>query len=142
MDSSTMERDIRETPLYRKAESLLQALRAPGTGQISDAAELNISPDGRRGVFAATIMDRLTGLPPTRVAEVEIATGAVRVLTFGPNTDRLPRHSPDGRHIAFLSDRRKAGDFQLYLLDPASGAARPAPSVPGWVEYFHWAPDG
>jgi len=30
----------------------------------------------------------------------------------------------------------------LYLLDPISGAARPTPRVNGWVEYFHWSPDG
>jgi dipeptidyl aminopeptidase/acylaminoacyl peptidase len=142
MDSIAMERDMRDTPLYREAESLLQALRSPGTGQISDAAELNVSPDGKRAVFAATIMDRLAGLPPTRIAEVEFSTGSARVLTFGPNTDRLPRYSPDGRRVAFLSDRRKPGDFQLYLLDTVSGAARPTPSVPGWIEYFHWSPDG
>src|SRR5207302_4022973 len=49
---------------------------------------------------------------------------------------------PDGRHIAFLSDRQKEGDFQVYLLDPITGAARPTPAVAGWVEYLHWSPDG
>ena len=54
----------------------------------------------------------------------------------------MPKFSADGRHIAFLSDRRKPGDFQLYLLDPGTGATRPTPSVDGWVEYLHWSPDG
>jgi dipeptidyl aminopeptidase/acylaminoacyl peptidase len=63
-------------------------------------------------------------------------------LSFGPNTDRLPIYSPDGRRVAFLSDRLNVGNFRLYLLDPVSGAVRPTPPVNGWVEYLHWSPDG
>ncbi|MDA7853124.1 S9 family peptidase [Porticoccaceae bacterium] len=54
----------------------------------------------------------------------------------------MPKYSPDGTQIAFLSDRKKAGDFQLYFLDSATGAANPAPAVEGWIEYLHWSPDG
>lgn len=137
-----MQRDLRETALYREAEALYQALRQPGTGQISDAAEVHVSPDGLRAVFAGTLVDTLQGAPPARICQVDLASGDTRVLTFGPNTDRLPKFSPDGRQVAFLSDRHEAGDFQLYLLDPVSGTARPTPPVDGWAEYLHWSPDG
>src|SRR5688572_30055658 len=99
-----MQRDIRETALYREAEALFKTLRQPGTGQISDAVEVHVSPDGQRAVFTATLMDKLEGSPPTRIALTELSGGDTRVLTFGPNTDRLPKFSPDGRQIAFLSD--------------------------------------
>jgi dipeptidyl aminopeptidase/acylaminoacyl peptidase len=134
--------DLRETALFREAEALYKALRQPGTGQISDAAEVHVSPDGNRAVFAGAIMDKLEGTPSTRVCLVDLLSGDTRVLTFGPNTDRLPKYSPDGRWVAFLSDRHNAGDFQLYLLDPLTGAVRPTPPVGGWVEYLHWSPDG
>lgn len=137
-----MQKDIRETSLYREAEALYKALRQPGTGQISDAAEVDVSPDGRTAVFAGTLMDTLEGALPTRICQVDLTSGGTRVLTFGPNTDRLPKYSPNVRQIAFLSDRHKAGDFQLYLLDSASDAARSTPHVDGWVEYLHWSPDG
>lgn len=137
-----MRKDLRETALYQEAEALYKSLQQPGTGQISDAVEVHASPDGQQAVFAGTLIDRLEGAPPTRICRVDLTSGNTRVLTFGPNTDRLPKFSPDGRHIAFLSDRHKAGDFQLYLLDPMSGAARPTPRVEGWVEYLHWSPDG
>ena len=137
-----MQKDIRETALYREVETLCKTLRRPGTGQISDATDIHVSPDGQRAVFAGAIMDKLDGMPPTRIALTELATGETRVLTFGPNVDRLPRFSPDGSQIAFLSDRHRAGDFQLYLLDPVSGSARATPPVEGWVEYLHWSPDG
>jgi dipeptidyl aminopeptidase/acylaminoacyl peptidase len=135
-----MNKDIRDTSLYREAEALYTAVRRPGTGLISDAAE--VSTDGTRVAFAGTAVDKLEGTPPTRICLTDLATGDVRVVTFGPSIDRLPKFSPDGRLIAFLSDRNRAGDFQLYLLDLASGAARATPTVPGWVEYLHWSPDG
>lgn len=140
--AETMHKDIRETALYREAEALCTMLRQPGTGQISDAVEVHASPDGKQAVFAGALMEKLEGMPPTRICQVDLSSGETRVLTFGPNADRLPKYSPDGRQIAFLSDRRKAGDFQLYLLDPLSGAVRSIPSVEGWVEYLHWSPDG
>lgn len=137
-----MQRDIRETDLYKEAEALYRTLRQPGTGLISDAAEVHPSPDGKHAVFTGTIIDELEGTPPTRICQVDLETGDSRVLTFGPNIDRLPKYSPNGKQIAFLSDREKAGDFQLYLLDPATGAANPTPAVEGWIEYLHWSPDG
>lgn len=137
-----LERDIRGTELYREAEDFYKALRQPGTGQICDAAELHVAPNGKHAVFSGTLVDALEGVPPTRVCRIDLTSGEVRVLTFGPNIDRSPKYSPDGRYIAFLSDRHRAGDFQLYLFDIELGAAKPSPRVPGWVEYFHWSPDG
>jgi dipeptidyl aminopeptidase/acylaminoacyl peptidase len=137
-----MKRDVRDTDLFSEALALYEGIHRPGTGQITDAAEVTVSSDGRRAVFAGTLFDALEGAPPTRICLTDLSTGATRVLTFGPNIDRLPKFSPDGRQIAFLSDRRKAGDFQLYLLDPLTGAASATQPVEGWVEYFHWSPDG
>lgn len=137
-----MDRDIRESNLYREIEALYGTLRRPGTGQISDASEVHVSPNGKHAVYSGALVDGFEGTPPTRICLTELATAETRVLTFGPNADRLPKFSPDARHVAFLSDRHAAGDFQLYLLDPISGAARPAARVAGWVEYLHWSPDG
>jgi dipeptidyl aminopeptidase/acylaminoacyl peptidase len=137
-----MERDIRNSPLYQEAEELHRILRQPGTGNISDAADVAVSPDGRTAVFSATIVDELCGVPPTRIASIDLESGDVRVMTSGPNNDRLPRFSPDGRQIAFLSDRGRIGDFQLYLLDPTSGAVRAVGPANGWVEFLQWSPDG
>jgi dipeptidyl aminopeptidase/acylaminoacyl peptidase len=137
-----MKRDLRGTELYREILALHTALRAPGSGQVSDAADVNVSPDGSAVVFAGTLVDQLEGTLPTRICRVDLASSDLRVLTFGPHVDRLPQYCPDGRHIAFLSDRHQSGDFQLYLLNPDTYAVRPTPRVPGWVEYLQWSPDG
>jgi dipeptidyl aminopeptidase/acylaminoacyl peptidase len=137
-----MEKDIRQDPLFREIEALCTDLRQPGSGQISDAAEISVSPDGQHVVFAATVAEKLEGSLPSRIAMTDLRTGETRILTSGPNSDRLPKFSPDGKRIAFLSDCRRAGDFQLYLLEVASGAAREIAPVDGWVEYLQWSPNG
>ena len=137
-----MQRDVRQSALYREAEALYRSLCRPGTGQISDAAELHASPDGQHAVFSATTFETLDSVPPTRICQASLVTGECRVLTSGPGTDRLPEYSPDGKSIAFLSDRHEAGHFQLYLLEPLTGAVSRTPTVNGWVEYFHWSTDG
>jgi len=142
MNPESMSKDLRNSDLYREAEALHTALRQPGTGQISDAAEVHVTADGAMAVFTGALVDTLHGSPASRICLTDLSTGDTRVVTFGPHTDRSPRFSPDGRHIAFLSDRHRAGDFQLHLLDPESGAARATPRVAGWVEYLQWSPDG
>jgi dipeptidyl aminopeptidase/acylaminoacyl peptidase len=134
-----VQRDIRDTPLYRETEALYRQFRRPGSGLIADAAE--VSAHGNRAVFTGTLIDSANEAV-SRICHTDLTSGDTRVLTFGPNTDRAGKLAPDGRAIAFLSDRRKAGDFQLYLLDPESGECRATPPVEGWVEYLHWSPDG
>ncbi|MFZ0500880.1 MAG: S9 family peptidase [Steroidobacteraceae bacterium] len=134
-----MQRDIRETALYRETESLYRAFRRPGSGLIADAVE--ISAHGNRAVFTGTLIDSANEAC-SRICLTDLTSGDTRLLTLGPNTDRAPKLAPDGRRIAFLSDRRKAGDFQLYLLDLESGECRATPAVEGWVEYLQWSPNG
>lgn len=136
------QRDIRDIPEYQEAEALYRTIWQPGSGQMSDAMDIHACADGLRAVFAGAIVEALAGTRTTRVAEVDLGSGELRVLTQGPRSDRLPKYSPDGKRVAFLSDRQKEGDFQLYLLDPHSTAVRSTPAVQGWVEYFHWSPDG
>jgi dipeptidyl aminopeptidase/acylaminoacyl peptidase len=137
-----MRQDIRDAPDYRAAQALYERLWQPGSGRIVDAAELDVAQGASQAYFTGTMVDALEGIPPTRICCTHLEGGATQVLTFGPNNDRTPKVSPDGHLVAFRSDRRKAGDFQLYLLDPATGAARRTPAVEGWVEYLQWSPDG
>ncbi|MBW4050514.1 MAG: S9 family peptidase [Proteobacteria bacterium] len=134
-----MQRDIRDTPLYRETEALYCTFRRPGNGLIADAGE--ISAHGERAVFTVNLIDSANEAV-SRIGLTDLTSGDTRVLTFGPNTDRAPKLSPDGRRIAFLSDRRKAGDFQLYLLDADTGECRATPPVEGWVEYLQWSASG
>lgn len=67
--------------------------------------------------------------------------GEVRPLTEGPNSDALPKASPAGNGIAFLSDRATLGKKDLFLVDP-SGATRKLGEIPGSIEDLQWSADG
>ncbi len=137
-----MRQDISQTTLYREAEELFSELRRPGSGQVSDATDLSVSRHRSCGVFTGVIVDTLHGTLPTRICEIDFSTGAITVLSTGPNHDRMPRFSPATSQIAFVSDRGGVGDFQLYLIELTTGVAVAAPQVKGWIEYLQWAPDG
>ena len=128
------------------ATGLYQNLYRPGSGLISAAAGLSIQADNSTALFTATLPEKTTGFPASRIAQLNLNTGQTQVLTFGPGTDKAASFAPSGNGAAFLSDRdtrlKPAGDFQLYLLDSHSGEATATARVDGWVEYLHWSPDG
>ena len=137
-----MSNDIRASALYREVAQLWDDVRRPGTGQVSDCAQMDVSPDRDRIVFTATVAERSGQEPPTRIALTGLVTRATTIVTHGPHSDKFPQFSPDGRQVAFLSDRLQPGNFQLYLLDSAGNRVRAAPPVDGTVDYLRWSADG
>lgn len=64
----------------------------------------------------------------------------VRQLTHGPGNDMKPAWSPDGRQIAFFSDRD--GQSEIYVIDADGQSLRRLTSSPGGDENPAWSPDG
>ncbi len=79
-----------------------------------------------------------------------------RRVTLGAKHDRHARFSPDGRVLAFLSDRRltvedppegvdpehREDGTQIHLLPPGGGEAVRLTDLPRGVDGFAWSPDG
>ncbi|MET1114794.1 MAG: S9 family peptidase [Comamonas sp.] len=61
-------------------------------------------------------------------------------LTGDTSFDNHPRWSPNGRQVAFLSDR--AGPMQLFVIARDGGEARQLGVFDGGVTDFEWSPDG
>ncbi len=61
-------------------------------------------------------------------------------LTAAKKSSNGPRWSPDGREIAFLSDRD--GKRQVYLISASGGEARQFSKSETPVSTFRWSPDG
>lgn len=104
-----------------------------------------LSPDGRSAAFA--VSEGFTSGRRAARSHIWLAPtggGTALPLTGGPQSDHTPRFSPDGRHLAFLSDRAEArgGVHRLYLLDPASGRIEAIPCPPGDVKDYQWSADG
>ena len=65
---------------------------------------------------------------------------AARQLTRGPGRDESPRWSPDGKRLAFLSNR--GGSPQVHLIRRDGGEAWQLGAFPQSVSNLRWAPDG
>src|SRR5262249_32070363 len=63
-----------------------------------------------------------------------------RQLTFSPKSETSPRWSPDGRTLAFLSDRDERK--QVYLMSMDGGEAKAFTTGKRAVSSFAWSPDG
>jgi dipeptidyl aminopeptidase/acylaminoacyl peptidase len=136
-----MRKDLRESPEYAAVAEHVRRLHEPAFGRPHHVTDLVATTDASRIVVTGSVYDELEGLP--RTALYEVRDGALRALTSGGGSAKAARLAPDGSSLAFLSDRAKAEVFQLYLLaDGQLGEARPAPAVPGTVEYLAWSPDG
>jgi dipeptidyl aminopeptidase/acylaminoacyl peptidase len=136
-----MRKDLRESAEYAVVAEHFRRLHEPSFGRPYRVTDLVASADAGRIVVTGSVYDELDGLP--RTALYEVREGGLHALTSGGGSARSARLAPDGSAVAFLSDRAKPQVFQLYLLaDGQLGEARPAPAVPGTVEYLAWSPDG
>ncbi|HEX7474155.1 MAG TPA: prolyl oligopeptidase family serine peptidase, partial [Candidatus Limnocylindrales bacterium] len=119
------------------------------------ATDPRLSPDGRWVAFTVQVAAaRRDGYRHSVWLVPADGSAPARQLTIGAKHDRHARFSPDGRSLAFISDRRltteempgapddrEDGD-QVYLLSLEGGEARRLTDLPRGVADFVWAPDG
>jgi len=92
-----------------------------------------LSPDGRTVAFVRTTTDVTTG---KRNADIWVVPAdgstAPKPLLGGEKTENTPRWSPDGTHLAFISNRD--GEMQIYLADADGGNVRQVTKVAAGVQ--------
>jgi dipeptidyl aminopeptidase/acylaminoacyl peptidase len=100
--------------------------------------EVTLTPDG--GAVAYTRRTVLDDRDAVRILLVPWKGGRPRRLTNGPGRDTRPRVSPDGRQLAFLSDRER-DVTQAYVLPLRGGEARRVTAFRRGVGDLQWTPD-
>ncbi|MHB8576159.1 MAG: TolB family protein, partial [Dehalococcoidia bacterium] len=104
-----------------------------------------VSPDGHLVAFTVQALSKPKGQKRPRAAVwVASADGAypVRCWTRAESHDRFARWSPDGRWLAFLSDRDEEGQDQICRIAASGGEAERLTNWRGGVSAFVWSPDG
>jgi Tol biopolymer transport system component len=99
---------------------------------------VRLSPDGKR---AAVARQDATDSRNRDVWLFDFGRAVMTRLTFDPKNDSLPVWSPDGRQIAFMSDR--SGVFQVYRKDAGGGGQEEQLTEgPNPKQVTDWSRDG
>ncbi len=123
-----------ERPSYYSSRSAIPLQRHTFSeeGRDFDAA---LDRKGERLVFASTRHSENSNLYLKSVTGV-----AVTQLTSDPSSDVSPVFSPDGRRIAFASDR--GGTWDIWILDLQGGQPVQVTNTPADELHPSWSPDG
>ncbi|HET6576750.1 MAG TPA: S9 family peptidase [Gemmatimonadales bacterium] len=125
------------------AASAQRAVGVDDLAKVRDVTDPRVSPDGAWVAYTVSVPDTAKDQDDT---DVWLASwdGKQQVrLTRSPADEHAPRWSPDGRFLAFLSDRDDPREVdQLWLLDRAGGEPERLTSFPGGVSDLAWSPNG
>jgi dipeptidyl aminopeptidase/acylaminoacyl peptidase len=102
-------------------------------------SEPQFSPDGRRIAYVITTIEREKNDYRSSIFVTSADGSLVRRLTHADAKDALPRWSPDGAHLAFLSNR--AEKPQVWMMCSDGGEAWQVTSLKEGVSSFAWSPD-
>lgn len=117
--------------------------------QIRVPTDAQIHPDASCVAFSFTALTHPRGKNPRANIYLADTDGKhTRAFTHADACEMHPRWSPDGKTLAFISDRTRVDDFQIYLIPRDGGEARQLThahqvNLPYRdISMFKWSPDG
>ncbi len=108
--------------------------------QLKVVSNPEISPDGSQVAYCVLNVSKEALGRLADIWLVPTAGGLARRLTSG-GFNTMPRWSPSGKEIAFLS-LRGPGNMQLCTIPMSGGDARPLTDMNGSIGSFQWSPEG
>lgn len=99
-----------------------------------------ISPDGKHILFIRRSVDKMNDRTRSNLWITDIHGEKVRELTSGNWSDSSPVWSPEGKRIAFLSERD--GTVQIYVMWLDTGEVAQLTHVEHKPVGLRWSPDG
>ena len=103
-------------------------------------AEPQISPDGRAVVYSVGTTDSDANRVAHNIWVVSTAPGSQPRQLTQTGHDARPQWSPDGKSIAFISNRE--GTSQIYMMPAQGGNPKKITSLSTGAENEKWSPDG
>ncbi len=107
---------------------------------VKSVSDPQLSPDGKLVAYVVSAVDVEKNKSNSDLWLVPVEGGEPKRLTTSPGADNHPRWSPDGKTIAFNSDR--SGSTQIWLLPLDGGEARPLTKLPIDASGPIWSPKG
>jgi len=122
------------------AEQGQQLLTKETYFEMESLSSPNISPDGKQILFTRRWVDKMNDRFRSNLWIVDITGTRVRELTHGNWRDFSPVWSPDGKRIAFLSDRD--GTTQLHVMWMDTREVAQLTHLERTPGSLRWSPDG
>jgi dipeptidyl aminopeptidase/acylaminoacyl peptidase len=105
--------------------------------------DAQIAPGGDYVAYTVRTPDWKENAYVTQLWLVATAEGSQpRQLTFAPQSSSMPRWSPDGQWLAFLSKRGSDKATQIHRLSPFGGEAERLTELETDAQNLTWSPDG
>jgi dipeptidyl aminopeptidase/acylaminoacyl peptidase len=127
---------IAQEPPMADAPKLLTPEASLNLRSISD---LQFSPDGSRLAFVVSEPPKGEHRP-RHIWLYDGQSGGIRQFTYSAKTESSPRWSPDGKQLAFLSNRDE--EQQIYIMRADGGESTALTKGKRSVQSFAWSPDG
>ena len=119
-----------------------RSFRLDDLNRIQDVREAEVSPDGKWIAYTLSSIDKEGDKRDSNIWMVSWDGHEDIQMTFTAESDSLPRWSPDGRYLSFLSSRPgKAKGDQIWVIDRRGGEARQLTEVKEKISEYAWSPD-
>src|SRR5690554_3215966 len=122
-----------------EAQSKQQLLQLEDVFQLEYASNPAIHPSGDYTVFVRNFMNIMADRKQGNLWRVN-NKGELRPLTGGDAQDHSPTWSPDGKQLAFVSNRSGSNQIHLYWTDTREHA--PITRLTSSPSNLSWSPDG
>src|SRR5687768_15508340 len=100
-----------------------------------------VSPDGKWIAYDASTIDLPNNVRKSALYLMRSDGSGHKQLTNGAKQDEAPDWSPDGKTIAYVSNRDGKGK-QVWLYDVASAKSTKLTTISGGAGSVKWLPDG
>lgn len=102
--------------------------------------DMRLAPDGRHIAYTLESNDRAANERRSAIWLLDTESGVTTQFTSGAKRDHSPRWSPDGSHLAFVSNRDDK-EGQIYIMPMHGGEARQLTHMKHGASGLFWSGD-